>query len=197
LAKLTNDFNSLIAMLSNQLGWLARGGLIVASAVLYAVTFRASDSLSQQFAFSHSTSWVFLPAGVRMLLALILMELGAVGVALGTAWIDYEWHDSLDHFYNCVTAMIAGGSVYLSTLISQKLFRLQSDLARLDVSKLLGISAVCSIVSSLMHQTWYVWQGKTEHFLPSLAMMAIGDFLGTLIVLGLIQTLLRWIKSPA
>jgi hypothetical protein len=177
--------------------WFNHAGLILVSAGLYAFAFRASDSLSQHFAFSHSTSWVFIPAGVRMLLALILLEMGAIGVALGTVWIDYGLHESLDHFYHWGTATIAGVSAYISTLISQRLFKLQADLSQLSVSKLLGISAVYSVISPLMHQTWFVWQGKTEDFLYSTAMMGIGDFFGTLIVLGVIQALLRGFKSPA
>jgi hypothetical protein len=173
------------------------GGLILASAALYAATFWANESLNQYFAFSHSTSWVFIPAGVRMMLALILMEMGALGVALGTLLIDYAMHDDMAHFYNWGTACIAGLSAYLSMLLSQRLFNLQSDLSQLSLKKLLGISAVYSVISPLMHQTWFVFQGKTEHFLHSAVMMAIGDFLGTLIVLGLIQTLLNWFKRPA
>ncbi len=184
-------------MNNQKIEWHHMGALILASAVVYAATYWVTDNMTEWFAFSFATSWVFIPAGVRMLLTLILLESGAVGVSLGTIWIDYQLHHSLDHFYNEVTACIAGGSAYISTLIAQRLFHLQSNLSQLNVTKLFGVSAVYSIVSPLMHQTWYVWQGKTEHFWPSLGMMSIGDFLGTLIVLGAIQWLLRGIKKLA
>jgi hypothetical protein len=191
------NFHRFIEVLKILSVLLNQVGLILASAALYAFAFRVCGSLSQSFAFSHATSWVFIPAGVRMLLALILMEMGAIGVALGTLWIEYGLLESMDHFYSWGTAMIAGFSAYVSTLISQKIFKLQSDLSQLSATKLLGISAIYSIISPLMHQVWFVFQGKTEHFLQSTAMMAIGDFFGTLIVLGGIQALLRVLKSPA
>lgn len=182
-------------MNNQKIEWQHMGALILASAVVYAATFWITNTLNEWFEFSYATSWIFIPAGVRMLLALVLLEWGGIGVSLGTLWIDYQLHHSMNHVYNGVTACIAGGSAYLSTLIAQRFFHLQSNLSQLNAIKLFGISAVYSIVSPLMHQTWYVWQGKTEHFWPSLGMMAVGDFLGTLIVLGAIQWLLRAIKK--
>jgi hypothetical protein len=184
-------------MFNSRSGSHITGVLILLSAAVYSGMYWLTDAVSEHFKYSFSTSWVFIPAGVRMLLSLVLLAEGSLGVVLGTLWIDYGLHHSWDHVYNGITALIAGGSAYLSTLISQRLLHLQPDLSQLNAFKLLGIAAIFSLVSPLMHQIWYLWLGKTAHFLDSTAMMAIGDFLGTLIVLGGVQTLWRWFKSKA
>jgi glucose-6-phosphate-specific signal transduction histidine kinase len=62
---------------------------IVIAALLYYLSYLSTYQLSSLFEFSHATSWVYLPSGVRLLLVLVLMESGAWAIMLGTLGIEY------------------------------------------------------------------------------------------------------------
>lgn len=168
--------------------------LTLFSACIYYLAYLSSYQLSAYFEFSHATSWVYLPSGVRLLLVLILMESGAVGVFLGTLGIDYLVNQSNDHLYNWITAMIAGVSAYLGLLVAHQWLKLKEDLARMKSGQLMGVCLTFSVISPLMHQTWYTLRGETEAFWSSALVMSIGDLGGSIIVLGAIHWLWRLIR---
>lgn len=164
------------------------------AALIYYFSYLSSYQLSSLYEFSHATSWIYLPSGIRLLLVLILMGSGALGIVLGTLAIDYFFNLSTDHVYNLVTAIVAGSSAYLSLRLAQQLFKLQHDLSSLKQAQLFGICVVFSVVSPLMHQIWYWMDGETPLFWRSLAVMALGDLGGSVIVLGSIHWLLKLLR---
>jgi hypothetical protein len=168
--------------------------LTLIAALIYYLAYLTTYQLSSLYEFSHATSWVYLPSGVRLLLVLILMESGAVGVTLGTLAIDYFFNLSLNHAYNWITAVIAGASAYLSLRLAQHWLQLNRDLSSLNQPKLFGICVVFSVISPLMHQIWYALDGDTPDFWPSLAVMALGDLGGSVISLGALYWLLRLLR---
>ena len=172
---------------------------IVIAALLYYLSYLSTYQLSSLFEFSHATSWVYLPSGVRLLLVLVLMESGAWAIMLGTLGIDYGFHLSTNHWYNGVTAAIAGGSTYLSLRLAQRWCRLQPDLSDMNPGQLMGVCMIFSVVSPLAHQIWYTIDGDTSQFWSSLSVMALGDWGGSVIVLGTLYwvfRLWRWLQAP-
>ncbi len=182
-------------MARRESSWLDEMVLVAVAALIYLFSYLSSYQLSSLYEFSHSTSWVYLPSGVRLLLVLILMESGAIGIFLGTLTIDYYHHLSLNHAYNWITASVAGASAYLGLKIAQHGLKLRDDLSKLTQWQLMQVCLIFSLVSPLMHQIWYWWHGATEHFWYSVAVMAVGDLGGSVIVLGALYWALRLIRS--
>jgi hypothetical protein len=63
----------------------------------------------------------------------------------------------------------------------------------------MGVCLIFSVVSPLAHQIWYTIDGETAQFWPSFAVMALGDWNGSLIVLGALYWVLRlwrWLQAP-
>ncbi len=179
--------------------WRDHLPLICLSGLIYFASYVASLKLNAWFEFSHATSWFYLPSGVRLLLVLIMLESGALGIVLGTLMIDYLVHDSRDHVYNLVTALVAGASTYLSLKLAQAALRLDQTLTRLKQIHLLLFCVIFSIISPLMHQLWYWHYGVTTHFWASLSVMAIGDLGGGIIILGAlfwVNRLFRVFRMP-
>ncbi|MEY2805450.1 MAG: hypothetical protein RL657_2786 [Pseudomonadota bacterium] len=165
------------------------------SGLIYFLAYLSSYQLSVSYEFSHATSWVYLPSGVRLLLVLVLVGPGAFGIVLGTLFIDYLHQGSTDHVYNWITALIAGGSAYLGLKLAQRLLRLQQDLKQLTQTQLMQICLIFSVVSPLMHQIWYAVHGDTQQFWHSAAVMALGDLGGSVIVLGMLYWSLRLVRA--
>ena len=69
------------------------------------------------------------------------------------------------------------------------------NLRDLSASALLKIALVFSVVSPVMHQLWLTWRGETESFVQSTLVMAIGDLLGTLLVLYSIKFLMSGVSG--
>ena len=61
--------------------------LILLSAFLFVSFFELNDWLFDFFEYSEGINWVFLPAGFRILLVLVLGLPGALGIILGTWFI--------------------------------------------------------------------------------------------------------------
>lgn len=165
--------------------------IVLLTALIYYFSYLSSSNLIDYFEFSHSTSWFYLPSGVRLLLTLVLMGHGALGVCLGTLAIDYLYLQSGDHFYNVVTALVAGSSAYLSLRVSQRVLNLDAHLTHLSATKLLAICAIFSIICPVLHQLWFHWRGDTTSFLDSFLVMAVGDLGGCLVVLLVMQCVLK------
>lgn len=168
--------------------------LALIAALVYLLSYLSTYQLSSLYEFSHATSWIYLPSGVRLLLVLVLMESGAVGILLGTLAIDYYHNLSLDHAYNWITASIAGGSAFLGLKLAQMGLKLRDDLHRLNQWQLMQVCIIFSTVSPLMHQIWYWVHGDTEFFWHSVVVMALGDLGGSVIVLGALYWVLRFFR---
>ena len=168
---------------------------IFASGLIYYLTYLSTYQLTEYFEFTHSTSWIYLPSGIRLMLVLVLTGSGAFGVALGTLAIEYLIIHSGDHVYNLFTSLVAGGSAYLGMVVSQRLFQLKCDLHELTARQLLGICVVFAIVCPLSHQLWFCLYGHTRDFWPSFLVMSIGDFGGCIVVLAVIQFTLKVFRS--
>ncbi|PUE48494.1 hypothetical protein B9Z45_16165 [Limnohabitans sp. 2KL-17] len=60
------------------------------SAVLFACFFLVNAWLFADLVYRENVSWVFLPAGFRIILVLVLGLPGSLGIALGTWYLDRE-----------------------------------------------------------------------------------------------------------
>ena len=97
-------------------------------------------------------------------------------------------------------AVVSGGSLagfapFMARQIAIDYLKLDKDLLNLRALGLFKVSVLFAIISPLVHQLWYFWTGRTENFLTSTAVMMVGDWFGTVLVLASLGLLLRWLKS--
>jgi hypothetical protein len=72
-----------------------KSALTLISAVLFVGFFQLNNWAFSIFEYSEGISWVFLPAGFRVILVLVLGLPGALGLMLGSWFIDKtvpHWH---------------------------------------------------------------------------------------------------------
>jgi hypothetical protein len=143
--------------------------LISIAAILYAGSFFINSYVMGSFSFSPEVSWIFLPAGLRLLLTLVLDKNGALGIAIASIAI------SLGFYFEDPILGIGAGIIRDSVT--------NPDLSQLDAKQLLNCVFVFSIVSPLMHQAWYSLNKEDNLFFESLGVMIIGDLIGTFIII--------------
>ena len=144
--------------------------------------------------FSHGANWIFIPSGLRLLFVLVLGATGASGITLSSIAINYTLGDQDAHLFNIVTGLISGGAPYLARHLCVKFFGLDTQLVNLSNRGFFKISVLFAIVNALLHQTWFYYMGKTPNFFASAIAMAVGDWLGTVLVLAGASLAIRLLK---
>ncbi len=156
--------------------------LISIAAILYAASFSINSYVMGSFSFSLGVSWVFLPAGLRLLLTLLLDKNGALGIAIASVAISLGFYFE-DPIIGIGAGIISGLAPYIAKLIVFRDSHSSSDLSQLDAKQLLNCIFVFSIVSPLMHQAWFALHNEEILFFEHLGVMIIGDLIGTFIVI--------------
>lgn len=169
--------------------------VVLATALAFAALFQLNSLLFSAFEFAKGVSWIFLPSGLRLAFILVFGEWGALGIVLGSFAIGYEQHYSGDGINAVLAGVISGVSPLLANKFCADFLHLKTNLDGLTASSLLNIAAVFSIMSPVLHQIWYVAHGQTTDFLSSTAVMALGDFTGTVIVLYIAKFLITALQN--
>ena len=170
--------------------------LISIAAILYAASFLINSYVMGSFSFSLGVSWVFLPAGLRLLLTLLLDKNGALGIAIASIAISFGFYFE-DPVLGIGAGVISGLAPYIAKLLVFSDKDSNRDLSQLDAKQLLNCVFVFSVVSPLMHQAWYSLHNKDGLFFEDLGVMIIGDLIGTLIVIYLAKAAIFLYKKKA
>lgn len=166
-----------------------RLALILVCALAYYLIFYLNKLLFDTYEFSFGVNWIFIPSGIQLLLVLIALSDGALGVALASIFIGFENYYLESALQTVITGLISGGSPLLSRKICLDLLHVDKELIKLTPKSIFQMSIVFAVISATLHQLWFFYNGKSNNFLESLLVMAIGDLLGTAFVLSVLSLL--------
>lgn len=116
-------------------------------------------------------------------------------IGLASVLINYMYGAADDHLFNIVTGLMSGASPMLARYLAVDLFRLDATLAGLNARVLFKISVLFALISPVLHQMWFFWNGKATNFVSGTLAMAVGDWCGTVLVLGLASYALRLYRA--
>jgi hypothetical protein len=173
---------------------IASISMIAFSAIAFFIGFRLNDLLFSHLEFSHGVNWIFLPSGLRLLLVLVLIEYGAVGICIGSFLISRVYYFQDNYFEILITALISGFSPLIAREFSIHFLKMDTDLHQLSARDLLKISVLFALTSATLHQLWFVLNERTENFLDSTAVMSLGDWFGTALILSFASYALSFYK---
>lgn len=145
------------------------------SAILYAsfylLNLSASDSLTP-FTGAH---WLFLPAGIALLISLIFPNAGPIGVGIAAFCLAHFIHFPNQLLASIGIGITAGLAPYLSRLIAFNHLKINSDLSNLRFGNLIHCVLIYSIVRSLLHHNWYVFMGLRSSSVKGLFVEFVGN----------------------
>lgn len=165
--------------------------------VVYFLLFKLNEYLFSSYIFSGGVNWIYLPSGLRLVFVLVFIRVGAVSVGLATFLISYLYYFDENLITIMGVGFISGFAPWFARKICIRMYKMKPNLQDLSASALLEIALVFAVVSPVMHQVWLTWRGHTENFLQSTVVMAIGDFLGTVLVLYAIKILMSGVSGWA
>jgi len=167
---------------------------ITISAFLYALLFGINELLFSKLSFSDGVSWIFLPAGFRLVLTLLLGFNGALGISLSSILIGIFFFFSDDLPTAILAGTLGGLAPYLALKLVFRNMSLDQDLFHLDGGKLLNCVFIYALISSFLHQVLFYAMGYTQHFIETLGVMLIGDLLGTFAIIYLAKLIIYLMK---
>ena len=174
---------------------LSKAVLALWCAVAYFGVFKLNTVLFSSFEFTQGVHWVFLPSGLRMLFVLVLVGSGAVGIATATFLTCYLNAPADQQSFSIVTGLISGIAPLLARQIYVDFWKLDPHLSNLTSKSLVQISLVFGVTSALLHQLWFYWSGLSENFIANSVVMAVGDWVGTVIVFATASLLIKLYKT--
>lgn len=163
---------------------LENSALALLSAVLFVSFFQLNGWLFSAFEHSKGVNWVFLPAGFRVILVLLLGLPGAVGLMLGSWFL--EWYLLED--FGLMLAFLNGIASGLAPWLVMKLLQyrrwLSDKLHSLNTAQLLNLTLMSSAVSALAHQlVWWLLDRPNMNLWLDIWPMFIGNVVGALVML--------------
>ena len=163
---------------------LESAALTLGSAVLFASFFQFNGWLFSDLVYRENVSWVFLPAGFRIILVLVLGLPGSLGIALGTWYLDRELLSTGTTWLVMLNGVVSGFTPYVVMKVIGKGKSSDQLMQELTTDRLLNSTLVFSAANSVAHQlVWALHQGPTVNILVDVWPMFIGDTLGTFLIL--------------
>lgn len=168
-----------------------RVAAVTGSALAYFLLFELNTLLFSFLDFSTGVSWVYLPSGLRLVFILVFGVWGAMGIVLASILASLVHHFEGQALIALGAGLISGLSPLLAMRLCVDFFKLNLDLVGLTAATLMKLALIFALVSATLHQIWFSLQDLTENFLSSVMVMALGDLLGTILVLYTVKFLFR------
>ena len=173
-----------------------RISIVVGTALAYFFLYQLNFILiGESLHYAHRVAWIFLPSGLRFAFVLIFMQEGAFGIALASLFITYQQYFDGNYLKLLISGSMAAIGPYVAWKFAAAFLKLDNQMTNLNSIGVFKLAAFFAFISAIIHQLWYFWIGTNEQFLDTVVVMFIGDLLGTIVVLGLLQMLLRIVRN--
>jgi hypothetical protein len=158
--------------------------LTALSAVLYVCFYQVNSWIFSNFEHSQGVSWVFLPAGFRVILVLLLGISGAFGLVLGSWYIDRGMFGDSDQMLAILNGVVGGLTPWVILKYLTMRQWLSDKLHALTSRQLLNMTLVFSAGSAITHQAlWLVMERPNVNFWIDVWPMFFGNLTGALLML--------------
>ena len=158
--------------------------LAFTSAFLFVLFFVLNGWVFSNFAYSDGISWVFLPAGFRVILVLVLGLPGALGLVLGSWFIDSAFVSADTWLLPFLNGLVSGLTPWLVMKFLQHKGWLAPHIMSMTAQRLLQMTLIFSAASAISHQLlWWLFERPEANILVDVWPMFIGNALGALLML--------------
>ena len=164
--------------------------MIVVTMVAFVALLALNEALFTRLEFAPGINWIYLPAGLRLLCILMFGTAGAIGLLFASWLVCFFYFFPDDYLRSFAGGVLASAAPYLVYRIAQRFYGMHINLVNLSPGRLLVCVLAYSLASPMLHHLWFASQGHTGNLFSGFAVMAIGDLLGTLIVIYTIKLLL-------
>ena len=159
----------------------------LACACFYYVAFTFNRFIFNEYTFSFGVNWIFIPSGLQLVLVLTAVEDAAIGIALASWLIGFQYYYLDSDVNTIITGIITGASPLLARKISFDFLHIEDDLKNLTFKSILLMSIIFALLSATLHQLWFFYNHVSDQFINNLLVMVVGNLTGTIVVLFIIK----------
>jgi hypothetical protein len=157
--------------------------IIISVAFVYFLISIANLFLFSSLSVAMGVTWIYLPSGVILLSVLIFGAYGAIGVAIASTIVTYFYCHVDSVFIACITGFISGFAAWIAKIFCLAQLNLDKNLQKITSKSLIETAAIFSLASAILRQLWFACVGQADILSIGTAIMAIGNFIGTVLVL--------------
>lgn len=169
--------------------------LALVSAILFVELYQLNAWLFAAWEHAQGVNWVFLPAGIRVLLVLAMCTPGALGILLGNLWLNRDQLGLPTLLPIMSIGLASGFGPWLVKWFMEKRGLLDRQLRNISSADLLQYVLLYAAFNAFSHQTVH-WVFHTPNTTPWVDVwpMFIGDAIGALVVLYTLKLLLSGLR---
>ena len=164
----------------------------IISFLIYLGFYYFNELLTKDFSLNKHVSWLFLPAGIRIILILVFTYTGAIGLSIASLTIGFISNAPYDLITAAGIALICGFAPLLSRLFVIHHFQVHPNLNNLTTWQLIWIILIFALFNSGLHQLWFVARSLDSGGWNYFIAMFVGDIAGSLICIISIKYGLSW-----
>lgn len=163
--------------------WL-NAALVLTSGVIWSTVWLANMYLMSSAHVAPGISLVFLPAGFRLLLVIVLGVWGALGICLADPLLFLLEFGRGSLREVVINALISGFAPYFTIRAFGRVAGIERSLLQLKPIHLPLLALAVSVVTPLLFNLHFLAEGREQpsQFLHNFTAMMTGDFLGCLLV---------------
>jgi len=160
---------------------------VTLSSSLYMGLFYLNQFITEPLEVAMGVNWIFLPAGIRIFVTLIFAYSGAIGLTIASLLINYIGFYELDFTSTLGIAIICGIAPLLGRHFVIHNLKVQADLSNISMKQLLSIIIAYSLLSSGLHQLWFITRDLDSGSWNHLIAMFCGDVAGSILFVAAIK----------
>jgi hypothetical protein len=157
--------------------------IVTGTAFVYAGLYFLNEALFPALVLSSHVSLIFLPSGIRLISVLLFSHWGALGIVFGSVLTSLLAPPELVGPTLFGAWVISGLAPWLAREVGIRFLHMDRQLTNLSGTDLLKLSVVFAAFNAVMHQLWFYWQGSGGNFFSQTWSMAVGDWLGAVLLL--------------
>lgn len=181
--------------LARQASWQLAALCLISAGLFYAL-FRVNEWLLIHFEYSQQVSWIFLPAGIRVVIVMVMGLPGALGLVLGS-WAVSAINGQDWGLLQAGNGLISGLTPWLVMKLMFRDDALSGPWAQLTPSRLLAFVFIYALANALLHHGfWWLLNNPGPEAWSSFMPMLTGDLLGALLLLYLLKWSLDHVTLP-
>lgn len=173
--------------------WFAAG-----SALAYLVAWWINRLIAPLEPLYFGVHVVFLPAGIKLLAILVGHHWGALGVAAMEYALRWVSTDSPPDLVSVLELLVWVGATYVMVEGILRSGRVPFDLRGIRARHLVGLAAATAVTNAVASNAFALVTGRLarEEFWHLALVWLVGDIVGALLVLGLLQIAVRGWRRP-
>ena len=167
------------------------------SGITIILAFRLNSVFDNWLAYTSNISLFFLPAGVKLLLLLVLRTPALMGMWIAGVYLGAGLYFDSTFFSVVLLAFVNLITYALASLVAMHFLGVHSDLRNLRYWHIVIISIAASLLSGVVNNLFFMLENMTtsQELWANSAAMAFGDFMGCFVVVSLFQAVIQLLGS--